>query len=227
MNKKQESRSNVYNAVARVLREHEAETTGAVALLAARDEFEVNLLAIKSCVERQVVDITGYAQAKALMVERMVGVALVVAKGTLAYAEVVGDRVLAGKMKVGRKALIQHPDGVVARHCKSILDAATPVAAQLVGYGVDAARLTSLQQAIDRYDEALSAPRLAITTRKGATSELALLMTDTAKLLAKRLDGLMERYRLEAPSFHRAYMDARIVVDRGVRTPREPLEKAA
>lgn len=97
---------------------------------------------------------------------------------------------------------------MVARHCKSVLDAATTVSPQLVGYGVDASRLTSLQHSIDVYDEALSAPRLAITTRKGATSELALLMKDTAKLLLKRLDGLMERYRLEAPSFHRAYMDA-------------------
>lgn len=102
----------------------EAETTGAVALLAARDEFEVNLLAIKSCVERQVVDITGYAQAKALMVERMVGVALVVAKGTLAYAEVVGDRVLAGKMKVGSQGIDPTSGWRGGASSQSILDAA-------------------------------------------------------------------------------------------------------
>ena len=227
MNKQQESRHNMYNSVLSVLRAHATETAGATALLAAQSELEVNVKAMEARVEKQVVDITGYAQAKARAEKRMVDLALVVSKGTLAYAEVTGDDVLAARMAIGRKRLLDHADGVVARHCTSLLNDVRAVTGDLSSYGVDTARLAQLEAAIAAYDATLVAPRMAIAARKGATAELALLMKDTAKLVSKRLDGLMERYREEAPSFHRAYMDARIVVGPGTRKAKPAADEAA
>jgi len=226
MKKDQETRYNMFNAVRTVLAENTALYAALPALRSTITEFNANLDAIAQCVEKQVIDITGFARDKAAAEEQMLGLTQVVAKAALAYATVKQDEVLAAKVNVGLARLRRHADGVVARHCRAMLDAANAVGSALEPYGVDADRLNTLKAAIQRYDEALSAPRLAITARKGATAELALLLKDTTKLVTRRLDALMEVYRLEAPAFHRAYMDARIIVDRGVRTSSTPQLKA-
>jgi hypothetical protein len=217
MNKKQESRANMYEAVYQALLAGNAHYANHPALTTAVQELGLNLNAIRGCVEKQVVDITGYAQAKEQAEARMVDLALVVSKAALAYGTEVSDLVLVGKMSLTRRVLLKHADGVVARHCQAVIDVATPLGAVLEPYGVDADLLDQLRLAVQKHDIALTTPRLAITTRKGATAELALLMKDTNKLVEFRIDGLMERYRLMRPAFHRDYMNARIVVDRGAR----------
>jgi hypothetical protein len=218
MKKNQEYRFNMYNAAHRVLLDHSALYASMPALGDAVAELGTNLEAMAQCVEKQVIDITGFARDKAAAEERMLALTQVVAKGALAYATVKDDAVLAAKVRVGLSRLRRHADGVVARHCQAVLDAATTVAGSLADYGVDGPRLDELKAAIQRHDQANSAPRLAITARKGATTELALLLKDTTKLVTRRLDALMERFKLEAPAFHRAYTDARIIVDRGARS---------
>lgn len=218
MRKNQEARYNMLNATRRVLVDNSALYVSMPAFGAAVDELGTNLDAMAHCVEKQVIDITGFTRDKAAAEERMLALTQVVAKGALAYATVKQDEVLAAKVRVGFTRLRRHADGVVARHCQAVLDAATTVADALADYGVDGPRLDELKAAIKRYDQANSAPRLAITARKGATAELALLLKDTTKLVTRRLDALMERFKLEAPAFHRAYTDARIIVDRGARS---------
>jgi len=227
MNKKQESRANMYEAVHQALLAGTAHYANHPALNTAVQELGVNLNAIRACVEKQVVDITGYAQAKEQAEARMVDLALVVSKAALAYGTEISDLVLVGKMSLTRRVLTRHADGVVARHCKVVLDLATPLATVLEPYGVDEDLLDQLRLAVQKHDIALTTPRLAITTRKGATAELALLMKDTNKLVEFRIDGLMERYRLMHPAFHRDYMNARIVVDRGARPAAAPKVDAA
>jgi hypothetical protein len=227
MNKQQESRTNMFNAVLQVLDEHHAIFDTVPALSTAASDLRANLLAISACVEKQVVDLRGFARDKLGAEQAMMQAAVVVAKGTLAYATVTGNMVLAGKMSVTRRLLERHADGVVARHCQVVLAEATAVGAALADYGVDAARLEALEQAIRRYEAALAAPRLAITARKGATTELVLVIRDTQRLLATRLDALMERFATEDPALHRAYWNARIIVDRGRRAKEAPEQKAA
>ena len=226
MNKSQEVRLNMMYTVQRALADAEPQWTGIPAFSAAVAELNTNLEAIQSAVEKQVIDITGFARDKQQSLEHLIAVTLVVSRSTLAYATVQGDLVLAGKMRVGNVMLRRHNDAVVARHCQALLDTVTPFAPALVDFGVTAQRLSELKQAIARFSNALSAPRVAITTRKGATAELNLLMKDTNKLLAKRLDGLMEQFRSSAPVFFRAYKDARIIVDRGVRSTADPSLRA-
>ena len=215
MNKQQESRTNMFNAVLQVLDEHHAIFDTVPALSTAASDLRANLLAISACVEKQVVDLRGFARDKLGAEQAMMQAAVVVAKGTLAYATVSGNVVLAGKMSVTRRLLERHADGVVARHCQVVLAEATAVGAALADYGVDAARLEALEQAIRRYEAALAAPRLAITARKGATTELVLVIRD------------MERFATEDPALHRAYWNARIIVDRGRRAKEAPEQKAA
>lgn len=215
MDKKQENQLSMFYAVQKTLKENNAVWSGTPAMVTAAAEYDSNIKAIEGCVERQVIDIRGFAKAKAEAEGAMIDLTLSVAGGVRAYAQVVGDTVLMDKMNVTRTGLLRHRDAVVAQHSQAVHTEATAVLASLADYGVTAATLTALQTAIDAYVAAVSAPRHAILSRKGATAELKLLLKDTNKLLGKRLDGLMEQYRAANADFYRDYQNARVIVDLG------------
>ena len=215
MTQSQENRMSMFYATDKFLDENSAVLGTVPALVAATLEFQANMKAIEGAVEKQVIDITGFAKDKAEAEDAMIGLTLAVAGGTRAYATVIGDSVLAEKMNVTTSALRKHRDAVVAQHSQGIHNEANAVVASLADYGVTPAVLTDLQNAIDRYVAAIAAPRVAITDRKGATAEIRELMKDTTKLLVKRIDSLVEQFRVTNPDLVRGYEDARIIVDLG------------
>ena len=205
----------MFYATDKFLDENSAVLGTVPALVAAILEFQANIKALEAATEKQVIDITGFAKDKAEAEDAMIGLTLAVAGGTRAYATVIGDSVLAEKMNVTTSALRKHRDAVVAQHSQGIHNEANAVVASLADYGVTPAVLTDLQNAIDRYVAAIAAPRAAITDRKGATAEIRELMKDTTKLLVKRIDSLVEQFRVTNPDLVRGYEDARIIVDLG------------
>ena len=215
MDRKQENQLSMFYAVQKTLMLNQAIWSATPAMVTASDEYTLNINAMESCVERQVIDIRGFAKSKAVAESKMIGHTLVVAGCVRAYAAVIGDTVLADKMNVTRSTLLRHRDAVVAQHSQGIHTAATEVVASLVPYGITAATLTALQDSIDNYVEALTAPRNAIMLRKGATTELKMLLRDTSKLLTKRLDALMESFGATEPEFYRDYYNARMILDLG------------
>lgn len=215
MNKQQENQLSMFYATQKALTDNNTLWSGIPAMVDATNEYNTNIRMIEDCVERQVIDLRGYAQAKAEAEAAMIGMTLAVAGAVRAYATTVGNSVLAGKMNVTRSGLLRHRDAVVAQHCQGIHTKANAEVANLADYGVTAATLTELQTMINTYVAAISAPRNAITGRKGSTAELRLLIKDTNKILAKRLDSLMEFFALTQPNFHRDYWNARIIVDHG------------
>ena len=215
MDKKQENQLSMFYAVQKTLALNNALWSGTPALVSATTELDQNIVAIESCVERQVIDIRGFAKAKAQAETAMINLTLAVAGGVRAYATVSEDDVLAGKMSVTRSALLRHRDSVVAQHCQGIHTEATAVVASLAAYGITPAMLVDLQSAIDTYVAGNMAPRNAITLRKGSTSELKMLLKDTTKVLTKRLDALMELFAGTEPEFYRDYFNARVIVDLG------------
>ena len=215
MDKKQENQLTMFYAVEKTLERHTAVWSGVPAMATATTEYGANIASLEACVEKQVIDIRGFARAKAEAEAAMAALTLQVAGGVRAYATVVGDSVLADKMNVTRSALVRHRDSVVAQHCQGIHTEATAVVGSLADYGVLPATLTALQEAIDAYVAAITAPRNAITQRKGATAELRMLLKDTTKLLVKRLDSLVEQFRMSQPVFYRDYHNSRMIVDLG------------
>jgi len=103
----------------------------------------------------------------------------------------------------------------VAERCKWVHDTALANLASLADYGLTAADTTAQLAAITAYTDVLSMPRMLVTVRKSATSEIGLLVRDTMRLLTRRLDRLMRMYELSDPAFYRTYTNARIVIDAG------------
>lgn len=215
MDKKQENQLSMFYATQKTLALNEAIWNTVPGMVSASAEFDTNIKSIESCVERQVIDIRGYAKAKGEAETLMIGITLAVAGGVRAYATVIGDSVLLNKMNVSRATLLRHRDSVIAQHCQGIHTEANAVVASLAPYGVTPAVITDLQTAMDTYVTAIMAPRNAITLRKGSTAELKALIKDTNKVLTKRLDSLMASYALSQPEFYRDYHNSRMIVDLG------------
>ncbi|MEO8066942.1 MAG: hypothetical protein ABI599_04535 [Flavobacteriales bacterium] len=105
-----------------------------------------------------------------------------------------------------------------------MLTEANAVAAALVPYGIAAADLTAAQALIDAYVTVVSAPRTAITIRKGATAAIEELVGANMDILNDRMDKLMPEFKPSAPDFHQEYFDARIIVDLGGKEEEEEEE---
>jgi hypothetical protein len=213
MTDNQENRMNMFYATQKFLAANASIYVALPAFVAAAAELDANIDALESATEKQVINIKGFAADKAKSEAMMIAATLSVAGGTRAYATVIGDLILAGKMEVTPTSLIRHRDSVIAQHCQGIHLEANAVVANLADYGVTPAVLADLQTAIDTYVLAIAAPRAAITERKGATAEIRTLLKDTNKLLTKRLDALVTQFTLSKAEFVRGYFDARIIVN--------------
>jgi hypothetical protein len=227
MNKKQESSLNMYQTVHETLLRSADHYAGHPALITATQDLGFRLTEVRKEVERQLIGTLGHAQAKAAQADKVTDLAMVVSLAMLAYATDQDDLVLAGRITLTRTALSKRADSVFSRQCTVVLEQAEELGAVLIPYGIDAALLEQLRVAIRLHEELVNAPRHAIATRKSATAALALRMKETQQVVALRIDGLMERYRLIDPAFFRAYRNARIIVDRGVRSAPAPQAKAA
>ena len=215
MNQFQENRLSMFYAVQGTLLENNAIWSGTPAIVTASGDLDGNIKSLEDALEVQVRDIRGHSKDKSNAEETMIAQTLDVAGKVMAFATATNNEALAEAMNIFPSELRRYRDSIVAQRCQDVHDSANTVLASLVGYGVDAAKLTALQAAITAYLAQNTAPRLAITERKNATAEIDLLVESTLELLHRRMDPLMQGYAITEPAFYRLYTDARIVVDLG------------
>lgn len=217
MRKNLEDRFTMFLATRTSLDNHGAVWAALVPFSNAVTAFRAKIVSIEDEVAIQEMDLLGYAKDKALKKETMAEKALSVARQTFAFAEDTGDVVLREKMSHSRSTLMSPRDAVVAQKCQGIHTEATAVLAGLAPYGILAADLTELQTLIDDYEAVISAPRTAITVRKGSTEQIETLIQEGTLILTNRLDKMMDEFKLTSPGFYQEYFDARIVVNTGAK----------
>lgn len=215
MKKTLENRISMFYAVRDACATHTATWTPLVPYANAHTSFLGRLKLIEDNIEVQEKQLGGIAKNKGELRASMVDQALVVAQATFALATDTGDTVLRGKVDYSRSDLTEGRDTVVGQRCQGVHTEASAVAAALVAYGVLAADLIALQTAIDAYVAEVSAPRTAITIRKGATEAITELVREGMAILNDRMDKLMPEFETAAPNFFQEYFDARIIVDLG------------
>ncbi len=215
MKKYLENRISMLYAVKQACETHTATWTPLVPYAAAHGDFIARLTRIEDKIETQELQLGGITEDKRVHKEAMVDATLLVAQASYALATATNDVDLKGKMDYSRSDLLRGRDTVIGQRCQGVHTEANAVAAALVPYGVTAATLTALQTAIDDYVALVSAPRTAVTIRKGATEAIAQYVGECLDILHDRMDKLMILFKTTAPGFHQEYMDARIIVDLG------------
>ena len=215
MTDQQENRMSMFLSTQKVMQENQAKWAAIPALVQVNADYDAGLNALKAALNTQVKDLRGHTQDKRKAEDTMIALTLKVSGGVMAWAEGGNNLGPAGQMNAGVSQLRHYRDAVVAERCRTVHDQALANLPALADYGLTAADTTALLTAIVDYETLLSLPRMMVTIRKSATSEIGFLIRDTMRLLTRRMDRLMRLFELSDPTFHRTYTNARIIIDLG------------
>ena len=138
--------------------------------------------------------------------------ALEVAKALRTWALKTGEVDLATRLNHSRDSLLRGRDTATAERCQAVHAAATEHLPALAGYGINPAKLLTLQQSISAYTAALPVPRGTIAEKKRATQQLKETFTTARQLLRDGLDNLLPQFQKTAPDFALEYQAARKII---------------
>ena len=189
-------------------------TNALPALVAKRAALKTKIEEINTHAAIQALPTKGKTKDRNKVFAAAVDATLVVAGLVLSYATASALADLAAKVQLKPAQLNK---GRLIRRVQlmqQVYDAAEPLVAKLVDYGVTAATLTDLQTKIAAGDALISSPRTTIMARKVATENLGRAFEELGSLLDHELDPLVLSLREADPAGYALYQAARIVIDR-------------
>lgn len=213
MNANQESKLNMYDAVLAHLNANAAIVATVPAFQTAADNFEDIVDDLRTAAQNEILAISGFTQDKTQQRADLIELTLDVAGAIHAYAASVDNLVLKDQVKLVYSDLNRLKDELLGPACSNILDAANANAAAIVPFGVTAAKITSLEDAIDDYVSAVPAHRNAVSNRTSLGEQIKQLFKDGDNLLKNQLDKLAIQFKSTNPNFYNSYRSNRIILD--------------
>ena len=211
MNDVQENKVSMYLVVGKVVTDNTPVWIGVPAFVTAVDAFTLKLEGIVGVVGHQETAITGVRSDKMNAQDLMIGSALAVSGSVFAFASATNNQTLKNAVDYTDSSLRYVRDTISAERCSVIHGQAVAVLPSLADYGVTPAVLGALDGQIEAFVALIPAPRVAITSRKGATSGLVELIKEMDVILKERLDMLMPQFKAVAPDFYKHYFDSRLI----------------
>jgi len=164
---------------------------------------------------QQELDKSGNSKNKNNLRATLVAQSMDVARKITAYATNENNTVLLAQVNYCESDLNKSSDTKLIGICQVICDSANANIEALNTYSVSPAIITSLQQLITDYSEAIPKVRIGLTDSTEATKQLAeefkLLLATWAKI-----DTLIEMLRTSSPSFYDEYQNVRKIIETGV-----------
>ena len=167
--------------------------------------------------EVQVTDKRGIAQNKNLLKNSLAVMAYETGRKVCSYALSVNNLTLYNETNISDTKLKRATDNMLKEEAQLIYDRANANVAALAPFGITAALLTNLQNAINTYVTTIPKPRLGITERKQATMQIKALKVIIRDTL-KKLDLLVEGMRYSQPNFYNGYKACRKTIHTGTRS---------
>lgn len=213
MNSKQEAKLNMYDAVLTHCQANAAIVATVPAFQTAVDSFEDIVDDLRTAAQNELQAISGFTEDKTQQRADLIELTLDVAGAIHAYASSVDNLVLKDQVKLVYSDLNRLKDELLGPACSNILDAANANAAAIVPFGVTAAKITSLEDAIDDYISAVPAHRNAVSNRSSAGEQIKQLLKDGDNLLKNQLDKLALQFKSTHPNFYNSYRSNRVILD--------------
>lgn len=213
MNSKQEAKLNMYDAVLTHCENNSAIVATVPAFQTAVDAFEDIVDDLRNAAQNELQAISGYTQDKTQQRADLIELTLDVAGAIHAYATSVDNLVLKEQVKLVYSDLNRLKDELLGPACTNILDAANNNAAAIVPFGVTAAKITALDDAIEDYLSAVPAHRNAVSNRSSVGEQIKQLFKDGDALLKNQLDKLALQFKATEPNFYNSYRNNRIILD--------------
>ena len=184
------------------------------AFAATVTEIKEGIASIRNAAARQESPLGGITDEKSQLRGKLEDLALEIADLVAAFAAKSENATLSADVHVTRGSLDQAQDDNLVQTAERIRDAATAHVDALKDYGVTAADIATLGDAITAFSGMKTAPRTAKATKSGATSTMASRVQATRSLFRTQLDKMMTPFRRTNSEFHTGYFAARVIVDR-------------
>ena len=176
----------------------------------AYTDLKTRVTNIQTFSQSQAQNTTGIAQDKKAARQAMCALALPIASAVHAYAVKTKNNTLAASVDFSMADLIEGRDVASRDNCQNIYNTANTNIANLANYGVTAAKLTALNNAIAAFNLLISAPRDTRAKGKTVTTNLQAEF-DAADEDLGVMDDLLGQ--MTDAKFVSDYNNARIIVD--------------
>lgn len=211
MNAKQENRFSMAKSVLKTLDDHTTVVTSLTALATAKTELSTLVAEIDSLTQVQTLKTSAKEKTDAGKVATTI--ALEVIAAAKAYALDKNKPAIAASFNYTKRELEKMRDTILVNTLKLIKDNANLLAADLAGYGVDAAKLTQLQTATSAYEALLTRPKSNIAARSTATKAMSTAF-DKLQDMMEVMDNMVETKRNSHKDFYNTYKAVRKVGDK-------------
>ena len=155
----------------------------------------------------------GVAQQKGVDEDKLVDE--IVTWGSLLYVLTVqnGDRALQETAKVPESELKQMRDAELLSRAMTVFEKAEANVTELVNYGIDEEKLSTIKEQIDRYAGALEGTEAAAAEKTAARQALSAAFDQADHVLKNMIDPLMEVFHATDSDFYNQYFSARVIKD--------------
>jgi hypothetical protein len=213
MNSTQESKLNMYHAVVNHGDANAATLATVPAFLTAFNAFKSVFSSISSTAQLEAQVLSGITLDKAQLRQNLCQQAADMGSVIFAYAASVSNNQLQQQVNFSARELLRLKDDLLAPTCLNICDAAQTNLAALLPYGITAATVTALTNAIDAYTTAVPSPRNAVSQRAAYKASIALLFKQADAIIKNQLDKLSVQFKTAHPQFLKEYKNNRVIID--------------
>lgn len=216
MDSKLEAKMNMYDAVLAHCNANPLIVNSVPAFQTAVTTFRDIFEDLTDATQAEIQIISGITVDKAEQRKTLVQLAFDMAGQIFAFASATDNHILKGQVSYVFSDLNRLKDELLAPACQNILAAANANAVALVPYGVTAAKITELDDAISDYAAAVPGPRNAVSQRAAITNTIKDLFKSGDEMLKEQLDKLVIQFKTTEPEFYNAYKNNRVLLDPAV-----------
>ncbi|MGI6338642.1 MAG: carboxypeptidase-like regulatory domain-containing protein [Bacteroidales bacterium] len=216
MTAKQERKLNMFMAVRDYLTGHEAALKD---LPGYADNYRIlqeSINKIQTAAENQKSNKTGLYKEKTRIKKELTDLAADFSRKITAFATFSGNQALASEVYYTSSSLRKGSEVALKDHAQIIHDRVEANIDSLISYGITPEALQTFATLIAAFNTALTRPRIGITEKRLATSQLAEYFPEGENAI-NNLDLSLGIIALSKPDIFTGYKTARILVDAGSR----------
>ena len=217
MDKRFENKLIMLKAVLSLLQQNQSLWQDAAPLAAVYADLKQLVAQIEQFKQTTTQSNSGLVAAKQNLQEDLISQAFELASMLFAYARRNNDAVLQAKVDFTISQFRNLRDDELATKCLSVLNLGFSNEAALVEYGTTSEKLNLLSNLTNQYVEQLPNRRVTLSERKMANEKIKNLLAEALLVASEQLDRMMVRFKSEQAEFYTSYLNARKVVDYGIR----------
>ncbi len=222
LNKTQENKLTMYEAVLSLMGANGVVVTGVPALKEAKENFDGVVQQIKGKGREREQATAGKAAAKQQAEDALVASLMEISSALYSFSRKAKKTDVQEIADVTETKLRRMRDTELESRAKSIHEKAAIDAGALADYNITAEKMTTLQARIGDFAAALGERESSAAGRVGLTTTVAGLFDQADEILTEDLDRLMETVRESATDFYNKYFSARVIKDLGIRHQQPP-----